>query len=148
MLFLFLKKKQIPLKLSEENSVRICDVGVSKEAKDITGTFTGSPAYMAPEVFHSELYDFKADIYSFGVMLWEIWFGRRAFGEVEAPTTQCFFRSVDEGYRPKDVEGLRKPPRRWKALMEKCWDGNPEERPTAENCKEEITELSSEWNGF
>ena len=59
--------------------MRIGDVGVSKEASKITGTVMGSFLYMAPEVFHSKLYDYKADIYSFGIILWEMWFGRRRY---------------------------------------------------------------------
>ena len=36
----------------------------------------GTPNYMAPEV---EKNIRKADIYNFGVMLWEMWYGKRAF---------------------------------------------------------------------
>ncbi|XP_027052186.1 uncharacterized protein LOC113679429 [Pocillopora damicornis] len=134
-------------KLSEEDSVRIGDVGVSKEASKVSGTVKGSFSYMAPEVFHSKLYDFKADIYSFGIMLWEMWFGRRAFAEVEALNNQHFFSLVDHGRRPKDIMELKKPPRRWKELMERCWDRDPEKRPTADNCEREMTEICSAWTG-
>jgi len=127
--------------LSEENSVKITDVGVSKDAKDITGTFTGTPVYIAPEVFHSEVYDSKADIYSFGIMLWEMWYGRQAFAEVRGPMT-ALFSLVDEGYQPGDVKGGKKPPARWKKLMSQCWDRNPDQRPSAEFCNQEITILS------
>ncbi|KAL9963739.1 hypothetical protein ACROYT_G027273 [Oculina patagonica] len=127
--------------LSEGNSVRITDVGVSKEAKDITGTLAGTPVYIAPEVFHSEVYDSKADIYSFGLILWETWYGQQAFAEVKLETLAAFFSLVDDGYRPKDVEGCKKPPRHWKELMEQCWHKNPEERPSAQNCHQKTTEL-------
>ena len=39
----------------------------------------GTPNYMAPEVASFRRYDRKADIYNFGVMLWEMWYGKRAF---------------------------------------------------------------------
>ena len=39
--------------------------------------------YIAPEVIRSEFYDSKADIYSSGIMPWEMWFGERAFTGVE-----------------------------------------------------------------
>jgi len=97
--------------------------------------------YVAPEVFHSEVYDSKADIYSFGIMLWEMWYGRQAFDELRGPMT-AFFSLVDKGYRPKHVEDGRKPPARWNQLMNRCWDGNPEQRPSAEICNQEITTLS------
>ena len=121
--------------------MKITDVGVSKDAKDITGTLAGTPVYVAPEVFRSEVYDSKADVYSFGIMLWEMWYGRQAFAEFRGPMT-AFFSFVDGGNRPLDVEGGKKPPARWKLLMSRCWDGNPEQRPSAEICRQEITTLS------
>ena len=122
------------LKLSEENSVRIADVGLSKKTVDITGSCVGTPLYMAPEVRHSQEYGSKADIYSLGIMMWEMWYGRQAFADVQAETRTAFFSLVDAGYRPEHVQGCKEPPICWKQLMEKCWRGNPEERPSAETC--------------
>ena len=39
----------------------------------------GSPLYMAPEIFLSDLYDAKADLWSIGVILYEAVFGRAPF---------------------------------------------------------------------
>ena len=104
----------------------------------------GTPVYMAPEVFHSQVYDSKADIYSLGLILWEIWYGKQAFHELKAPTFTAFFSHIDKGYRPKDVEGCKKPPDRWNALMEMCWNTDPEKRPSAEKCINETTAMYSE----
>ena len=122
--------------------MKITDVGISKDVKDITGTLAGTPVYIAPEVFHSKVYDSKADIYSFGIMLWEMWYGRQAFAEFRG-SMKDFFSSVDAGCRPEDVKGGKKPPLHLKQLMSRCWDGNPEKRPSAELCNQEITKLSS-----
>ena len=54
--------------MSEDNTVKIADVGLAKAETDITGTFKGTPVYMAPEVFHSQVYDSKADIYSLALL--------------------------------------------------------------------------------
>ena len=132
-----------PFKLSEDNLVKITDVGVSKEVTDITGTLQGTPVYIAPEVFHSQLYDGKADIYGFGLILWEMWYGQRAFAEFNGPMS-LFFSLVDKGYRPKDVEGTKKPPEQWMRLMSRCWERNPEQRPSATDCNQEITALFQE----
>ena len=128
-------------KLSQTNSVKITDVGVSKDAKDITGTLAGTPVYIAPEVFHSKLYDSKADIYSFGTMLWEMWYWRQAFDEFNG-TIAKFFSLVDEGYRPGDVKGEKTPPSTWKQLMSQCWQRDPERRPSAGICNQELATLS------
>ncbi|XP_022796263.1 dual serine/threonine and tyrosine protein kinase-like [Stylophora pistillata] len=129
--------------LSETNSAKITDVGVSKGADDITGTIAGTPLYMAPEVFHSQLYDNKADIYSLGILMWEIWYRRQVFCEVEVrpPTIDAFFAWVDKGNRPQHLEGCSKPPGGWQYMMKSCWETDPNKRPTAEWCNKEANNL-------
>ena len=120
------------LKLSEENLTKIA--GLAKPVEVITGTVAGTYFYMAPEVFDSEKYDEKADIYSLGIVLWEMWYGQRAY---QWPgTVQEFFVWLKDGNRPVHKSSSDKPP--WKNLMMQCWDGNPETRPTARACKDEI----------
>lgn len=137
-IFLFL------LKLSQTNSAKITDVGVSKVADDITGTLAGTPVYMAPEVFHGQIYDSKADIYSLGIIFWELWYGQQAFGELQGKNLVDFLKLVDSGRRPQDVKGCRNPTRRWRVLMENCWKKNPEERPPAAWCYKETVNLYKE----
>ena len=57
--------------LSHEDDVRVANVSVSRGAKMTTGTMKET-FYIAPEVIKSGFYDSKADIYSFGIMLWEM----------------------------------------------------------------------------
>lgn len=66
-----------------------------------------------------------------------MWYGQQAFAKVRGPVT-AFFIKVDKGDRPGDVKGCSTPPPFWKELMEKCWSGKPEERPSAEKCCEQI----------
>lgn len=125
--------------------MKITDVGVSKDVNKITGTLAGTPVYVAPEVFHSQLYDTKADIYSLGIILWEMWYGQQAFSEFsDIPSHVALFNMVDEGLRPKHVKGCNEPPRRWKDLMESCWNKKLAERPSASHCLKEATELHRE----
>ena len=129
--------------LSQENIVKVADVGVSKEAKAITGTLAGTPVYLAPEVINSCLYDYKADIYSLGIMLWEMWYGNRALLDVVG-NVQEFFEKVGEGVRPTHVRGSKKPPPGLHDLMQRCWDEKPDNRPDARECCERLTQLSQE----
>ena len=125
------------MKLSEENVVKVTDVGASKEAVFITGTFAGSPAYMAPEVLKSQVYNSKADIYSLGIMLWELWYGERAFSR--SVSLADFFTMVDNGGRPEHVKGCREPTHAWGNLMKECWQKNFKDRPSAKECHQRIT---------
>ena len=124
--------------MSEENTVKIADVGLAKAEVDITGTLAGTPVYMAPEVGHSRVYHSKADIYSLGLIMWEMWYAQQAFADAPGKTFQDFFKWVDEGNRPVDRQGCKTPPSFWEQLMKQCWDGNPDERPTAKECNERI----------
>ena len=118
----------------------MADVGVSKEANMITGTVIGTPIYTAPEVILSRPYDYKADIYSFGIMLWEMWYGTRAFRDVEGDEGE-FYDQVLKGRRPTHDQDRRKPPTAWRDFMQHCWDGKADRRPDATACHMELTTL-------
>ena len=137
---MFAFDNSIPLQLTHEDVVVVADVGVSKQADMITGTMAGTPAYVAPEVIRSKVYDSKADIYSFGIMMWEMWYGMRAFLDVDGGL-HTILEKVVEGVRPPHVEGRTQPPDGWRELMQRCWDEEADKRPTAEICYSELTKL-------
>jgi serine/threonine protein kinase len=64
---------------------RVCDFGLSrrKEASALAASAAGdgTPAYMAPEVLSSGRVTEKADVYSFGVLLWELVTGKTPWAE-------------------------------------------------------------------
>ena len=101
---------------------------------------TGSDSYLAPEVIRCKEYDNKADIYSFGIMLWEMWYGKRALLE----KAEYVLDQEAEGVRPSYVQGAIKPPTGWQDLMQRCWDGKPHNRPDAAECHKLLTALSLE----
>ena len=54
-------------------NAKICDFGLSRYIKnDKTMTFCGTPYWTAPEIIRQEAYTEKADVYSYGIVLWEI----------------------------------------------------------------------------
>jgi len=71
-----------------QNIPKIGDFGFSKPlstSHEVTQTMIGSPIYMAPEILKGQTYSIKADIYSMGVVLYEILYGRVPFEDVNIP---------------------------------------------------------------
>ena len=70
--------------VTESGRVKVADFGVAKavgEETDLTrtGTVVGSPAYMAPEQVRGEALDGRADLFSLGVVLYELLMRRKPF---------------------------------------------------------------------
>lgn len=65
--------------LFKEGVLKLADFGFCKQLlkqTDMTQTMVGSPIYMAPEVLKGQLYDARADIWSIGVILFEMLYGK------------------------------------------------------------------------
>ncbi len=71
--------------IDEHGSARLTDFGIASLAEDIRGeeVRAGTPAYMSPEQLAGEELTTKSDIYSLGLVLYEIFTGKKAF---DAPT--------------------------------------------------------------
>lgn len=55
--------------------VKVCDFGLSRFKADLgkgTMQFSGTPAYMAPELFQRKTYDESVDQFAFGTLMWEV----------------------------------------------------------------------------
>ena len=70
--------------LAEDGTPRLADFGIARVGRDNvrltpTGSILGSPAYMSPETLNGEELDARADIWSFGVILYEMLMGKRPF---------------------------------------------------------------------
>jgi serine/threonine protein kinase len=116
----------------------ISDFGLSRPANQSTNSneIYGVIPYMAPEVLRGKPYTKAADIYSFGIIMWEFTSGIPAFND----RSHDFDLSLDicKGLRPKIVESTLPV---YARLMKRCWDSDPNKRPTAD----ELVEILSLW---
>ena len=126
--------------------MKITDVGIAKDEKEVTGTAIGTPVYMAPEMFdESRIYDASVDVYSLGLILWELWYGQRVF--IECGGMMKLVNKIREGARPGHLENCEPVLSQFGVLMKNCWQTEPDCRPTASYCIEEINDIISHWEG-
>jgi len=119
------------LLVDEHWNVKVCDFGLSqvklRENKIRDGkSIPGTPLWMSPEVLLGQDVDEKADVYSFGIVLWEIITGQEPF-----PYMEDFkqFKNAITKLKERPVIPENTHPN-LKSLMELCWDQDPNKRPT------------------
>ncbi|KAK8892462.1 hypothetical protein M9Y10_029691 [Tritrichomonas musculus] len=113
----------------------IGDFGLAKiidpENPDRQSTMAGTFIYQAPEILKGKEYNMKVDIYAFGIVLYEIVTGQRPYHNYLNNPPRLLFRLSSERLRPKIPNEMKnKVPFEIEDLMERCWDDEPENRPT------------------
>lgn len=117
--------------LSESNVVKICDFGLARDIyKDPDYVRKGNARlplkWMAPESIFDKVYTSQSDVWSFGVLLWEIF----SLGASPYPGVQIdedFCKRLKEGTRMRAPDNAS--PEIY-GIMLACWQGEPRERPT------------------
>ncbi|RHZ74574.1 hypothetical protein Glove_220g30 [Diversispora epigaea] len=87
--------------------------------------------YMAPELFKSQSYSYASDIYSLGMIMWELTSGHRPFHDQEHGPKLIL--DILDGKRPEITEDT---PELWANLMKRCWHPDPSQRPKIEEIRE------------
>ena len=93
--------KPANIMLTSNGLVKLVDFGVARVASTNltqTGTLLGTPSYMSPEQIQGEKVDQRSDIFSLGIVLYEVLTGRLPF-EGKNPTTMIF-RIVNDPHSP------------------------------------------------
>ncbi|KAM8952873.1 vascular endothelial growth factor receptor kdr-like [Pelodytes ibericus] len=128
--------------LSENNVVKICDFGLARDIyKDPDYVRKGDARlplkWMAPEAIFDKIYTTQSDVWSFGVLLWEIF----SLGASPYPGVQ-----IDEDFccRLKEGTRMRSPeyctPEIYQTMLD-CWQGIPTDRPTFTDLVERLGDL-------
>uniref|UniRef100_A0A8C9SMI2 receptor protein-tyrosine kinase n=1 Tax=Scleropages formosus TaxID=113540 RepID=A0A8C9SMI2_SCLFO len=117
--------------LSENNVVKICDFGLARDVyKDPDYVRKGDARlplkWMAPETIFDRVYTTQSDVWSFGVLLWEIFsLGASPYPGVVIDETFC--RRLKEGTRMRAPDYSS--PEIYQIMLE-CWLDRPKDRPT------------------
>ena len=114
----------------QEGIPKIADFGAGKEINKTTSHkdgIMGAVCYFEPLRFSDDKYELKisSDIYSLGVILWQISSGKPPFENEER--NLALFEKIAEGQRESSIEGT---PKRFIQLYETCWNFDPQMRIT------------------
>ncbi|XP_066594510.1 mitogen-activated protein kinase kinase kinase 7 isoform X2 [Prorops nasuta] len=123
--------------------LKICDFGTACDLNTYMTNNKGSAAWMAPEVFEGSKYTEKCDVFSWGVILWEVLSRKKPFDDIGGSTYRIMW-AVHIGQRPPLIEDCPKP---IEELMIRCWHKIPEERPSMDEVVRIMTELSEFFSG-
>uniref|UniRef100_A0A4W5Q008 Mitogen-activated protein kinase kinase kinase 7 n=1 Tax=Hucho hucho TaxID=62062 RepID=A0A4W5Q008_9TELE len=117
--------------------LKICDFGTACDIQTHMTNNKGSAAWMAPEVFEGSNYSEKCDVFSWGIILWEVITRRKPFDEIGGPAFRIMW-AVHNGTRPPLIKSLPKP---IESLMTRCWSKDPSQRPSMEEIVKIMTHL-------
>uniref|UniRef100_A0A7R9Y6T4 non-specific serine/threonine protein kinase n=1 Tax=Prasinoderma coloniale TaxID=156133 RepID=A0A7R9Y6T4_9VIRI len=123
------------LLVAEDGAVRVADFGVARVI-DMGGTMTaetGTYRWMAPEIISHQAYDVRCDVYSFAVVMWELWTGKVPYSTLTP--MQAAVGVVQRGLRPQIPADM---PQELAAIMVACWAQKPEARPLFDNVLQQL----------
>jgi len=162
-----LKSKNI---LISEHVIKVADFGLaemSSSQADSMFSTTGYQTILSPERFcldskgNPQLFTEKADVFSFGLILWELLTRMELVVECyQLPSdpvsykinpkvwrlvegnekSEDFLIKVARGARPKIPDHC--PHKEYIRLMQRCWQDNPEERPTFQEIQTNLRQIS------
>jgi serine/threonine protein kinase len=118
---------------------KVADFGLSQK-KNMGGT--GTPFWMAPELLRRESKNTdKTDVYSFGIMLYEVYARRDPY---EGQPARDVLRAVADPLIRKRPPAPSHMPAALKTLMADCLDNDPEKRPTFEEIDTRLRRIDAE----
>src|SRR5277367_5706841 len=122
--------KPANLMLDGAGKIRITDFGLAGIAENIRGADVraGTPAYMAPEQLAGKEVTMRSDIYSLGLVMYEISTGKRAFDAVTLPE---LLKVRQEGEIAKPSTLVRDLDPLIERVILRCLDSVPANRPTS-----------------
>ena len=120
--------------ISHQGEVKLMDFGIARDDKlsDLTetGTGLGTPSYMSPEQILGDKLDFRSDVFSVGIVLYQMLTGRKPFVEDDARTVMQKIR-LDRYTSPRRINA--QVPRPLERIMARCMEKMPANRyPTTQ----------------
>ena len=111
--------------IGDNNKIKLCDFGWAKELTlENRSTFCGTVEYMAPEIVENENYDYGVDIWSLGILLYELLYGHSPFKANNTKNVILNIKSHEFTYDDKNKNISNS----CKDLIKKLLNNNPQKR--------------------
>ncbi|KAG2613250.1 hypothetical protein PVAP13_4KG346200 [Panicum virgatum] len=121
---------------------KVGDLGLSKVKCQtlISGGVRGTLPWMAPELLNgsSSLVSEKVDVFSFGIVLWELLTGEEPYADLHYGV--IIGGIVSNTLRPQVPDSCDP---EWRSLMEQCWSTEPSERPSFTEIANRLRSMAS-----
>nr|XP_020446637.1 macrophage colony-stimulating factor 1 receptor 2-like [Monopterus albus] len=117
--------------LTDRRVAKICDFGLARDIRNddsyiVQGNARLPVKWMAPESIFQCVYTVQSDVWSYGVLLWEIFsLGKSPYPNVAVDSK--FYKMIKDGYHMAQPDFA---PAEMYQLMTLCWSLEPTDRPT------------------
>ncbi|MEV5978722.1 protein kinase [Streptomyces sp. NPDC052114] len=135
--------------MTKRNVVKVMDFGIARAMQSgvtsmtQTGMVVGTPQYLSPEQALGRGVDARSDLYSVGIMLFQLVTGRLPF-EADSPLAIAYAHVQEEPVAPSSIN--RSLPPAIDALVARALKKNPNERfPTAESMRDECLRVAQSF---
>lgn len=147
--------KSLNLLVDGEWNLKLCDFGLSRFNTEASQQATlaklrGTYTYTAPEMYFKNKFTTKSDVFSIGIIFWEIAM-RLIGGKYVRPYSeykdinmdyQIIYRVATKGLRPTMPAGC---PDRYQQMIMRCLDNSPENRPSCRELMDIINSINKEF---
>uniref|UniRef100_A0A6B2L9F5 Protein kinase domain-containing protein n=1 Tax=Arcella intermedia TaxID=1963864 RepID=A0A6B2L9F5_9EUKA len=152
--------KSLNLLLNKDLTIKVCDFGLSRyvppegekpqECDQTLQKLRGTYAYTAPEMYHSKIYTTKSDVFSIGIIIWEMSSCvinrqfRKPYSEYSdiKHDYQIIYQVAEQGRRPTIPVDC---PKSVAAVMQQCWAQEPADRPSVEELLVHMNEIKKRY---
>jgi serine/threonine protein kinase/class 3 adenylate cyclase len=128
--------KSSNLLVDDDGCVKVCDFGFARTRDEGAAmTRCGTPAWTAPEILRGEQFTDRSDVYSFGIIMWEVLTRAHPYSDRNFMAVAI---DVNEGKRPVVPTDC---PRDYRKLMKRCWHSDVAKRPSMDAVLDAISAM-------
>jgi CHASE2 domain-containing sensor protein/tRNA A-37 threonylcarbamoyl transferase component Bud32 len=125
----------------KDNSIKVTDFGIARitaSSRTKTGVILGTPSYMSPEQLSGKKVDGRSDLFSLGVMMYELLTGKQPFG---GETMAALMYQITNSKQPDVTSRCASAPPCVGAIVDKLLEKDPNKRfQTGAELKQALTE--------